>query len=50
VDDVAALWATYLEIGFSTLIVSALTPFDGQTFERLIRDVAPAARRLAGDR
>jgi alkanesulfonate monooxygenase SsuD/methylene tetrahydromethanopterin reductase-like flavin-dependent oxidoreductase (luciferase family) len=50
VDDLAARWATYMNIGFSTLIVSALAPFDLQTFERLIREVAPTAQRMAGER
>jgi len=44
VDDVAKRLADYLDIGFSTLVVSALAPFDEETFERLISEVAPAAR------
>jgi alkanesulfonate monooxygenase SsuD/methylene tetrahydromethanopterin reductase-like flavin-dependent oxidoreductase (luciferase family) len=48
VDDIAARWGTYMDIGFSTLIVSAITPFDSETLERLMGEVAPTSRRMAG--
>ncbi len=41
-EDIIEWWRPYDAIGFRTLVVSALAPFDSETFERLIADVAPA--------